>query len=188
MAKSISERIVEREQRGESAGPGYITGLMELWLKVLGGPRRIVELGTYTGNSAFAWLACPNTNVTTIDVNHDNLLALLEDVEAFDWTGRVSMIKGDSVAYAESYGLQADMVYVDTSHEYLQTRREIEAWAPHIQHGGFLVLDDIVQYPSVLEAFKYCFETSWRDRFDWFMGYTETYTPKNHGLLVARVK
>ena len=187
---SITERIKQREKEWEnSAGTGYITGLMELWLKVLGGPRRILELGTYTGNSAFAWLACPNTFVTTVDTNHDNLFPLLLDVEHYDWKGRVSMVKADSIAYAEDWTLPLDMVYIDTTHEYLQTRREIEAWTPHIKSQGWLVLDDIIGYPHVAQAFKYAYETSCQGKFDWFMGYLDQpYTPRNHGIMVARIK
>jgi|SRR6267143_5206836 len=188
---SITERIKHRESQRPEEFTGYITGLMELWLKVLGGPRSIVELGTYTGNSTFAWLACPNTIVTTIDNGPpENLLPLREDIERYGWEGRVNIVRADSIQYGEDYPTKyADMVYIDTSHEYVQTRREIEEWVPHINPHGWLVLDDIVSYPEVLKAFQYCLEVSCKDRFDWFTGYTQPpFTPESHGLLVASLR
>ena len=81
------------------------------------------------------------------------------------------------------------MVYFDTSHEYVQTRREIEEWLPHVNPHGWLVLDDIVSYPEVLKAFTYCLEVSCKDRFDWFQCWTgPPYTPTSHGLLVAKLR
>src|SRR5205807_6797619 len=101
---TIKERIAVREAQRPQEFQGYITGLMELWLKVLGGPRNIVELGTYTGNSTFAWLACPNTFVTTIDNGPvENARPLREDVERYDWTGRVNIVHADSIEYASQY-------------------------------------------------------------------------------------
>jgi predicted O-methyltransferase YrrM len=175
---------------------------MELWLKVLGGPRNIVELGTWTGNSAFAWLACPNTFVWAID-NVDNASSLREDVKRYGWENRLSFLKGDSVAWATpleskllgppAWGWSSepfiDLLYIDTSHEYLQTRREIEAWLPHLKHGGWLVLDDAVGYSDVTKAFQYCLDVSCQGMFNHYTVFTgPTYTPKTHGLLVAQVK
>jgi Methyltransferase domain len=86
-------------------------------------------------------------------------------------------------------GFPVDMVYVDTTHEYLQTRREIEAWLPHIKPYGWLVLDDAIGYPDVLKAFCYCVEVSCRGRFDYFNVYTRPpFTPESHGLLVAQLR
>ena len=191
-ALTIKERIAVREAQRPQEFKGYITGLMELWLKVLGGPRNIVELGTYTGNSTFAWLSCPNTFVTTIDNGPvENARPLREDVERYDWTGRVYIVHADSIEYASQYTGLADMVYIDTSHEYLQTRREIEEWLPHVRPQGWIVMDDIASrdYPDVLRAFEHCLQVSCRDRFGWFQGWTvPPYTPSSHGLLAAKLK
>src|SRR5712692_5405966 len=99
---SIAERLWFREQHETgSAGTGYITGLIRLYEDELTpdiireGPGKIVELGTWTGNSAFAWLSCLHSShslhnkddrLWTIDTNQDNSGPLVEDAKRYGWT------------------------------------------------------------------------------------------------------
>jgi predicted O-methyltransferase YrrM len=185
----LAERQWYREQHETgSAGPGYITGLRQLYREVLGYPARAVELGTWTGNSAFAWLS-EGAKLWTIDTNQDNSGSLVEDAKRYGWTGNLVCVKADSIEYAKEWRGPIDLLYVDTDHEYLQVRREVEAWIPHIREGGFIVLDDAVEYPAVHEAFDYCAEVSCKDRIASFTLYTgPPITPKNHGLILCRLK
>lgn len=184
---SLEEQQHYREVHEQgSAGLSYISGLRRVYRECLGHPATVVELGTWTGNSAFAWLA-EDAKVWTIDSNQDNAAMLVEDAKRYGWTPNLVCLKADSIDYARQWKKPVDLLYVDTNHEYLQTRRELEAWLPHIRQGGFLVMDDVCGYPEVLKAFIYCHETF--QCFDQFTVYSQPpYTPKNHGLLVARIK
>ena len=186
---SIAERQWYREQHEQgSAGPGYISGLRRVYRENIGHPARVVELGTWTGNSAFAWLS-EGAKLYSIDTNQDNSGMLVEDARRYGWTERLVCIKADSIEYAKEWNEPIDLLYVDTDHEYLQVRREVEAWIPHVRSGGFIVLDDAVEYPVVHEAFDFCAEVSCKDRIASFTLYTGLpHTPKNHGLIVAKVK
>jgi predicted O-methyltransferase YrrM len=184
---SLETRIAEREAIRPAEFKGYITGLRRLWFEVLEKPHTIVELGTYLGNSAFAWLSC-GTQLITVDTEQSDLALapLRQDLKDFGWS--CQLIQKDSIEFAGNFEGTVDMVYIDTTHEYVQTRREVEEWILNIRPGGWLVLDDAVSYPEVLRAFSYCVEVSCKNQFDWFTVYTRPpYTPPSHGLLVAKL-
>jgi predicted O-methyltransferase YrrM len=189
--ESLDKRILERERlHSGSAGEGYITGLKQLYRDIIGYPARVVELGTWTGNSGFAWLS-EGARLWSIDNNQDNSSSLVEDAKRYGWTPNLVCVKADSIEYAKEWTGPIDLLYVDTSHEYLQTRREVEAWIGHVRSGGFIVLDDAISYPDISKAFAYCLDTSCKGKFAYstiYTGLDDTYTPKSHGLIVAKIK
>jgi cephalosporin hydroxylase len=113
-------------------------------------PRLIVELGTRGGVSTRALLAAA-------DVAGAELLSIdIEDCSGIDIAARFSerwrFVQSDDVAFAgapfEAFcaerGLpaQADVIFIDTSHEYEHTRAELAAWTPRLSTRGAMLFHD----------------------------------------------
>jgi predicted O-methyltransferase YrrM len=99
--------------------------------------QHVIELGTRTGVSTVAWLyalAKTGGRLTSVDVDgkppigdHDH------------WT----FIQGDDMDPAISAGLDmADIVFIDTSHHYTHTLRELHTYRWLVKPGGFIVCHD----------------------------------------------
>jgi cephalosporin hydroxylase len=97
----------------------------------------VIELGTRTGVSTIAWLwALTGTEgrLTSIDIDER------PDIGTFDhWT----FIQGDDLDPDIVAGLEpADIVFIDTSHLYDQTLRELNLYRWLVKPGGVMVLHD----------------------------------------------
>lgn len=117
---------------------------------VIAGPRLIVELGTRGGLSTRALLAAA-------DVTNAHLLSVdVEDCSGIDvplpLKARWTFIRDDDVAFSEKpfeqfcakRGLPplADVIFVDTSHEYQHTKAELAAWLPRLSPDGVMLFHD----------------------------------------------
>jgi cephalosporin hydroxylase len=113
-------------------------------------PRLIVELGTRGGVSTHALLAAAevtDAQVLSVDIEDCAGIDLPERFRA-RWTFR----RADDVPFAgkpfEDFcaerGLppQAEVVLVDTSHEYAHTRAELKAWMPRLAPRGVMMFHD----------------------------------------------
>jgi cephalosporin hydroxylase len=117
---------------------------------VVAQPRLIVELGTRGGLSTRALLAAA-------DVTNAHLLSVdIEDCSGVDVSlplkARWTFIQGDDVEFADKpfeqfcakRGLPplADVIFVDTSHEYQHTKAELAAWLPRLTPDGVMLFHD----------------------------------------------
>ncbi|HSW30848.1 MAG TPA: class I SAM-dependent methyltransferase [Longimicrobiales bacterium] len=108
-------------------------------------PKLIVELGTRGGDSTFVFeRVARRTGAVLLSVD----IADCSEVTA--WPGW-AFVQEDDVAFARRFpawcaerGLapQADVLFVDTTHAYEQTRAELEAWMPHLAPGGRALFHD----------------------------------------------
>ncbi len=118
------------------------------FLTLIQQPRLIVELGTRGGESTRALLAAAS-------IVKARMLSLdLEECGGLDLRhrDRWQFVKGDDVAFgltgfeawSQKEGLEprVDVLFIDTSHEYAHTKRELEAWMPHLSAGGMVMLHD----------------------------------------------
>lgn len=55
-------------------------------------------------------------------------------------------------------GFQADLVYLDASHERDALVRDIEAWWPILRDGGVMLGDDLGLWPDIAGAIQYVFK------------------------------
>jgi cephalosporin hydroxylase len=117
---------------------------------VIAHPRLIVELGTRGGLSTRALLAAAEeTNAHLLSVD-------IEDCSSVDvplpLKARWTFIRADDVAFAakpfELFCAQralaplADVIFIDTSHEYQHTKAELAAWLPRLAQGGVMLFHD----------------------------------------------
>jgi len=107
----------------------------------------IVELGVRSGSSTLAFLAAleklEKGKLWSCDID-----PLMEELNRKVVEGGLYdywyFWQGDSVAFGDSYfsRRQVDIVFVDTSHEFDQTVKEIEKWSPKVKEGGKMIFHD----------------------------------------------
>ncbi len=123
-------------------------------LKLAGSGRLVVELGSAQGWTAISLaLAHPEREVISYDPferpEPQRYLRLVpEQVRR-----RVTLVRERGDAGPRT-NRAVDLLYVDTSHERVDTIRELEAWWPVLRDGAWVVLDDYghPEFPGVKEA------------------------------------
>ena len=151
---------------------------------------RVLELGSRTGNSTLAFLSgavAARGHVTSVDI------APLNDQMRMwaaipEWT----FIHGDDMdpQVQDRLPAEVDILFIDTSHEYLHTVKELEAYVPRVVPGGMVLLHDTLFLfarpgekwdgtpPPVGQAVEdYCTAT----------GRKWTHIPEGYGLGIIRV-
>jgi SAM-dependent methyltransferase len=135
----------------------------------------VVEIGTWAGRSAIV-MAEHAQAVHCIDHwmgnPHDCLGPIAEKIgkqKAFLTFCRncgdllfekIFPYYGDSLEWARMWRLEADIVFVDASHEHESVRRDILAWKPHVRPGGILCGHDFCRlFPGVVQAVRELFPT-----------------------------
>ncbi len=113
--------------------------------------RRVLELGTRTGESTVALCVAAKEiggHVTSVDIEPCPIAesevrkAGVEDV----WT----FFLGDDLAL--DWRDPIDHLFIDTSHRYDHTRRELEKYEPLVAPGGAITLHDTTSHPEVWRA------------------------------------
>jgi hypothetical protein len=111
-------------------------------------PKLIVELGTRGGESTRALLAAAQvSDATMLSLDIDNSGGL-----DLPYRDRWNFIQADDVAFGKerfpgwceerNLDPKADVIFLDTSHEYEHTKQELEVWMPHLRRGGVMLLHD----------------------------------------------
>ena len=108
----------------------------------------VLELGTRTGNSAFAFLAAAevvNGHVTSADIDRVTDYPPLSRLAGCPWW---TFVRGDDMHPAVRAALPAevDVLFIDTSHEYDHTLAELRAYVPRVAPGGTVLLHDTKVY------------------------------------------
>lgn len=113
--------------------------------------KKIIELGTRGGVSTSAWLyALEQTggHLWAVDI------APAPEFESPHWT----FIQGDdcSPAVLNQLPYDVDIVFIDTSHHYDHTIRELELYLPRVRSGGYIMLHDTeLDYPDGGPSIQY---------------------------------
>jgi predicted O-methyltransferase YrrM len=111
--------------------------------------QHVIELGTRTGVSTIAWLyglESTGGRLTSIDIDERPPIG-----EYPHWT----FIRGDDMDSAIYADLEpAEIVFIDTSHEYEQTVKELALYQHLVMPGGIMVLHD-TELPSVGDGHHY---------------------------------
>lgn len=106
---------------------------------------KVLELGCRTGNSTLAFLAGAEVSgghVWSVDV--DNVIARTDGMLPWKGESRWSFIYGSDMDPGV-YGLLpevVDILFIDTSHEYEHTVRELELYVPRVAQGGVVLCHD----------------------------------------------
>lgn len=102
---------------------------------------KVIELGVRSGNSTAAFLAAADAcdgHVWSVDTDWASL------PEEWYRSGRWSYVIGDDCDPTVVAGLPdgVDVVFIDTSHHYAHTLRELAVYVPKVRPGGVVLLHD----------------------------------------------
>jgi len=117
------------------------------------GLRRILELGTRTGESTLALLAAAKEvggHVTSVDLE-DCPVAKARVREAGLETHWTFLLADD---LALEWETPIDHLFIDTSHAYEHTLRELRKYEPLVVPGGVITMHDTTSRPEVWRAIE----------------------------------
>jgi len=113
--------------------------------------KTVLELGTAEGESTVALLQAVHQiggKVYSIDINP--CLEAQEVIKNYGLLNRWTFIQGDDLQV--KWEREIDHLFIDTSHEFQHTLKELEKYEPYVREGGVITLHDIVAFPSVMRA------------------------------------
>jgi len=109
----------------------------------------VLELGVNTGESTIALLeAVHATGGMLISVDQQDLPQTRPMLERYGLTGKWQFHLSDDVTFGLAWpkDKKADLIFVDTSHQYEHTKKEIEIYEPILRPGGIMVFHDTVTF------------------------------------------
>jgi len=113
--------------------------------------RVIVELGTGGGESTIALLEAAKQiggRVYSLDVSP--CLEAKAKIRAYELSKYWEFIQGDDLKI--EWNKPISHLFIDTTHTYDQTIKELKKYEPLVMSGGIITLHDIVLHPEVLQA------------------------------------
>ena len=101
----------------------------------------VVELGVRWGTSTVALLAAVNDSgghLYSVDINDCPGVRKLYGAES-NWT----FIKGDDMEVVKGWSNPIDHLFIDTSHKFDHTIKELKEWGKWVKSGGIITLHDL---------------------------------------------
>lgn len=105
------------------------------------GDCQVIELGVRGGDSTTAFLSAVQHHgghVWSCDVNAPQFLSAWQEVAGDQWT----FVWGDDLERAHTAPRGVDVLFIDTSHTYEQTKAELALYTPKVRPGGVVLLHD----------------------------------------------
>jgi caffeoyl-CoA O-methyltransferase len=147
---------VDEETRRTLERPGMLTGpvagrLLEMLVWV-GRPRRILEIGTYSGHSALAMAAAlpPDGRIDTCEIDPKHAEVAQRYFDQSPWRDRITLHLGPALETIERLDGELDLVFVDADKEsYVDY---YEATLPRLSERGLIVADNTLWSGEVLDG------------------------------------
>lgn len=142
--------------RENTSEPQMMSGLAEARLLealiVVGGARRVLEIGTFTGVGALTMAAAlpEGGRVTTLEVDAENAAIARRHIDASPFGHRVELIVGDALETIASLDGPFDLVWMDAlKSEY---PAYYDAVVPKLSQRGVIVADNLFRAGAALDA------------------------------------
>jgi caffeoyl-CoA O-methyltransferase len=141
--------------QGNTSAPQMMSGLAEARLLealiVVGGARRVLEIGTFTGVGALTMAAAlpADGRVTTLEVDESTAAAARRHIDASPIGHRVELLVGDALATIASLEGPFDLVYIDAwKADY---PAYYDAVLPKLAERGVIVADNLFRGGAALD-------------------------------------
>jgi hypothetical protein len=138
---------------------GGVSGLVSLVMEIrnqLGpGPLKMVELGSWAGESSCIFAASGLFGkLWLVDLWHQPENEGVCEYNMRRFGASVEMVQGDMFAIGADWSEPLDVVYLDADHSYESTVRALDVWQPHIRPGGIMAGHDYnpTAWPGVVRA------------------------------------
>ncbi len=130
---------------------GALEGRFLQTLVHLMAPRRVLEIGMFTGYSALSMAAAlpPGGRIVTCDVNPEVEAVARRHIEASPWADRIEIRMGPALDTMTTLEGPFDLVFIDA--DKAQYRAYYEAALPMLSERGLIVVDNVLWSGQVLD-------------------------------------
>ncbi|SHI62560.1 Predicted O-methyltransferase YrrM [Hymenobacter daecheongensis DSM 21074] len=151
-------RQLNRETHVQVLAPrmlsGQLQGRLLSMISHMVRPRRVLELGTFTGYSALCLAEglLPEGELHTVEQNPEQEDRIRRYVAAASLTGRVHLHIGDAAAVVATLAEHAwDLVFIDA--DKINNALYYELVLPQVRPGGFLLIDNVLWSGKALPSY-----------------------------------
>ncbi len=152
--------------RGRMAS-GHVQGLLLRMLVGMVRPRRILEVGTYSGYSALAMASAmpPDGELFTFEINDEQESFTRPWLDASPQADRIHFVIGDALDVVPGLGLTFDFAFVDgDKRQYVDYYELVKR---HLSPGGYIVADNTLWDGHVVDpAYDHDAQTEGIRRFN----------------------
>ncbi len=131
---------------------GHVQGRLLKMLVRMMRPKRVLELGTYSGYSAQCLaegLLDADAHVHTIEIDDELEDFLREHFAQSPWGNRITLHIGDAEQLLPTIGEQFDLVFIDANKR--QYPDYYTLVMPHVKPGGFIIADNTLWDGKVVD-------------------------------------
>jgi caffeoyl-CoA O-methyltransferase len=150
LAELADETKRTLEQPGMLTGP--VAGRFLELLVWFGRPRRVLEIGTYSGHSALAMAAAlpPDGRIDTCEIDPGRAAVARRHFDASPWRDRIALHLGPALETIERLDGEFDLVFVDADKKgYVDY---YEATLPRLSEHGLIVADNTLWSGKVVDG------------------------------------
>jgi len=119
----------------------HVVRLYDFTVQIPDREKVVVELGVRNGNSTVALLAAVNDSgghLYSVDIRHCRGVE-----EAYREESNFTFILGDDMKVVKGWNKPINHLFIDTSHTFDHTLRELREWGKWVKLGGIITLHDI---------------------------------------------
>lgn len=131
---------------------GHVAGRMLAMLSKLLAPRRILEVGTFTGYSALCLAEGLRSDglLHTLELREEAARTAQAYVDLSPYANRIRLHVGEALKILPTLAEEWDLVFLDADKTgYID---QYEAILPKVRPGGLLIADNVLFHGQVLEA------------------------------------
>lgn len=131
---------------------GHVQGRLLKMFTAMIAPRRILELGAFTGYSTLCLAeGMPDgATVDTVEIDDEMADELTQRFESSPWHGRINLITGDALEVLPMLDGPYDMAFVDANKRHYS--QYINLLCPIMRKGGFILVDNTLWDMKVLDG------------------------------------
>lgn len=117
-------------------------------------PRRVLEIGTYTGYSAICFAKGLTTDgkLYTIDINDEIAYMATNYIQKANLGERIQFIVGDAIQIIPTLNETWDLVFIDADKENYSNYYDLVI--DHVRPGGFIIADNVLWSGKVTEPYE----------------------------------
>ncbi len=130
---------------------GHVQGKLLEMISCMLQPRKVLEIGTFTGFSALCLLKGlqPGGKLHTIELREEDAATAKKYFELAGVTGIVQLHTGNAAAIIPALNEEWDMVFIDADKTgYIDY---YELTLPRVKKGGFILADNVLFHGEVLQ-------------------------------------
>jgi predicted O-methyltransferase YrrM len=171
---------------------GHFQGRVLSMLSKMIQPKRILEIGTYTGYSALCMAEglSPDGKLVTIDVNEELAARVQSYFDESSFSKQISYVISPALEVIPSLNETWDLVFIDADKQnYIEY---YEMVLPLVKSGGYIILDNVLWSGKVTDSQKNDKDTVLLRKLNTLIHtderVEEVLLPIRDGLMIARKK